>query len=320
MIVHPVRRRLLALVVTAVLAGCAQDAADTPTQTAAETATPKAAGSFETPAAAGPTDGIPLDDLKQLATQALRNQQLHTPAGANAIEYYLALRQRAPKPDAIVESALFDLMPYAVIAAEQALASNDLDTAARLRNLIQRIDRSAPALPRLDGKIAEGQQALQLAQEAALAASAKAAATTAAPAPAALPPSTSPAAATAITAPARPAAEPAKPIAVAQAPATVAPAAAIPAMPAPMRTAPTLVAIRTPEPTFPPEAFRRRKSGSVEIEFQVDLDGRVTDVRVLSANPRIFERNVVFAVRRWQFAPLSEPMTVRRTFNFNAPG
>lgn len=302
MIVHPVRRHLLALVVTAVLAGCAQDAADTPTQTAAETATPKAAGSFETPAAAGPTDGIPLDDLKQLATQALRNQQLHTPAGANAIEYYLALRQRAPKPDAIVESALFDLMPYAVIAAEQALASNDLDTAARLRNLIQRIDRSAPALPRLDGKIAEGQQALQLAQEAALAASAKAAA------------------ATAITAPARPAAEPAKPIAVAQAPATVAPAAAIPAMPAPMRTAPTLVAIRTPEPTFPPEAFRRRKSGSVEIEFQVDLDGRVTDVRVLSANPRIFERNVVFAVRRWQFAPLSEPMTVRRTFNFNAPG
>lgn len=320
MIVHPVRVHLLILVVTAVLAGCAQDAGDAPARTAAEAAKPKAAGSVETSVTAEPTDGIPLDDLKQLATQALRNQQLHTPAGANAIEYYLALRQRAPTPDAMVESALFDLMPYAVIAAEQALASSDLANATRLRDLIQRIDRSAPALPRLDEKIAEGQQALQREQAAALAASAKKTTTGATPAPAALPPATGPDTVTAITAPARPTTEPATPIATAPATAIAEPAAAIPATPAPARTALALVAIRTPEPTFPPEAFRRRMSGSVEIEFRVDPDGRVTDIRVLSANPRIFERTVVAAVRRWQFAPLSEPMTVRRTFNFNAPG
>lgn len=320
MIVHPVRIHLLALAVTAVLAGCTQDTGDMPDQTAADAAMPKTAGPTGAPAAAVPMDGISLDALKQLATQALRNQQLHTPAGANAIEYYLALRQRAPKPDAMVESALFDLMPYAVIAAEQALASNDLDTATRLRDLIQRIDRSAPALPRLDEKIAEGQQALQRAQETALVASAKATAADATPA--ALPSATSPADVSAGTAPARPAVVQSKPAVVAQAPASVAPVAATPATPA--RTAPistpTLVAIRTPEPAFPPEALRRRKSGSVEIEFQVDKDGHVTEVRVLNANPRIFERNVVFAVRRWQFAPLPEPMTVRRTFNFNAPG
>ena len=52
--------------------------------------------------------------------QALREQRIYTPAGDNAMEYYIALRKKSDKPDASAESALMDLQPYAVIAAEQA--------------------------------------------------------------------------------------------------------------------------------------------------------------------------------------------------------
>src|SRR5690606_41586784 len=77
------------------------------------------------------------------------------------MEYYLALRKRSDKPDASAESALIDLMPYAIIAAEQAIGREDFTDAERLRDLIERTDAQAPALPRIRESISKGQQAVQ---------------------------------------------------------------------------------------------------------------------------------------------------------------
>jgi protein TonB len=52
------------------------------------------------------------DQLRESASTALREQRLYAPAGNNAMEYYLALRDKAPS-DPAVASALTDLMPYA---------------------------------------------------------------------------------------------------------------------------------------------------------------------------------------------------------------
>jgi protein TonB len=80
-----------------------------------------------------------------------------------------------------------------------------------------------------------------------------------------------------------------------------------------------LVAIRTPDPSFPSDALNRGLSGAVEVEFIVQRSGEVSEVRVVNSSQRAFDRNVVTTVKRWKFAPLAEPMTVRRSFNFNNP-
>lgn len=80
-----------------------------------------------------------------------------------------------------------------------------------------------------------------------------------------------------------------------------------------------LISIRTPDPGFPSDALNRGLSGAVEIEFIVQRNGEVSEVRVLNSSQRAFDRNVVTTVKRWKFAPLDEPMTVRRSFNFNNP-
>jgi protein TonB len=242
------------------------------------------------------------------------------------MEYYLALRKKSDKPDANSESALMDLMPYTVIAAEQAIGRYDFVEAERLRALLERADPQAPALPRIaeaistgkanaaqrvvdDAKRTEEEKRLaDLAKQKALDDAAKAAA----------------AVKTAPTTTAAPAAETRAPAPVVTAPAPVvsAPANNPPPVSAPVRPAPStssaLVAISTPQPAYPAEAIRGGITGSVEVEFLVNRDGSVSDVKVIKSNPRgTFDRGVQTTVRKWQFQPLDEPRTVRRNFNFN---
>ena len=108
------------------------------------------------------------DELRTRGRAALREQRIYAPAGDNAMEYYIALRKKSEKPDASAESALMDLQPYAVIAAEQSIARKDFIEAERLRALIAAADPQAPSLTRIAEAIARGKDAA--AQEAALAA------------------------------------------------------------------------------------------------------------------------------------------------------
>ncbi|HOZ05322.1 MAG TPA: energy transducer TonB, partial [Arenimonas sp.] len=269
-------------------------ATEAATDTAAQTDAQIAQAAQAAQAAEAALAALPVEELRKRASTAFREQRLYAPAGDNAMEYYLALRKKSDKPDANSESALMDLMPYTVIAAEQAIGRYDFVEAERLRALLERADPQAPALPRIaeaistgkanaaqrvvdDAKRTEEEKRLaDLAKQKALDDAAKAAA----------------AVKTAPTTTAAPAAETRAPAPVVTAPAPVvsAPANNPPPVSAPVRPAPStssaLVAISTPQPAYPAEAIRGGITGSVEVEFLVNRDGSVSDVKVIKSNPR----------------------------------
>ena len=242
------------------------------------------------------------------------------------MEYYIALRKKSDKPDASAESALMDLQPYAVIAAEQALGREDFVEAERLRSLIQAADPQAPSLTRIaeaisKGKLAAAQRltddSTRTAEQAKAAEAAKLKAAQDAKA-AQLAATAAPAVAAPVAAPVRaptpqPAAAQPSPVAVAPPPR---PTPAAPT-PAPARASSDLVAVNTPQPAYPPQAQRAGTAGEVVVSFTVNSDGSVGDIEIISAKPRgVFERNVQSAVRRWTFQPISGSQKVTRTFNF----
>lgn len=268
------------------------------------------------------------DELRQRGNTALKEQRLYSPAGDNAMEYFLALRNKskeAGKADVSAEMALTDLMPYAVNEAFQAASRADFTEAERLRALIEKADSQAPALESIAQAItdartnistreaAEAQRLAddarrqeeetrrqQLAQQQAAQQAQQAAARPSAPAPV-------------VAAPAVPAPQPA---ATQPQPAASQPAAAAP----PPRAASSnaLVAISTPAPGYPPEAMRDGTSGEVVLSITVGTDGTVTSTSVVRASPRgVFERGVQNTVRRWRFQPIDSPQTIQRTFSFS---
>lgn len=318
---------LLAITICLALAACNQEPAATSvaTQQSADVEAKAQADLKAAQEAKALLATLSSDELRKLASTALREQRLYAPAGNNAIEYYLAIRKKTAQPDALTESALMDLTPYTVIAAEQAIANLDFNEALRLRDLIASVDANAPALPRISQSIADGMkntEALALAeakrqQETLLAAEQAALKTNQELLkPATTEVVTKPASQATATA-SQPIPTPVTTTPV-QAP-IIAPAArALVAAPVVTKKA-ELVAIRTPDPDFPSDALNRGLSGAVEIEFIVQRNGEVSEVRVVNSNQRAFDRNVVTTVKRWKFAPLDEPMTVRRSFNFNNP-
>ncbi|MEO8002045.1 MAG: TonB family protein [Arenimonas sp.] len=305
------------------LIACSQQSATNPDTATQEAAPAKDKAAKETQAA---MVALPLDELRNLATQATREQRLYSPAANNAVEYYLALRKKADKPDPLTESALMDLTPYTVIAAEQAISRSDFEEASRLRDLIAAIDVGAPALPRISLAISEGmkntdalaiaeaqrQQAITLASE-----QAKLESKQDALKPTVDTEETKPAVSTAM--PPAPSLPPAA-IAATPSPGVAAPPRIVTSAPAEtFIRKQDLIAIRTPDPAFPSEALNRGLSGAVEIEFIVQTNGDVSEVRVVNSSQRAFDRNVVSTVKRWKFGPLDQPMTVRRSFNFANP-
>ena len=321
---RPARFRFVAvLAVLCAFAGCKKDQTATPETGPATTATEGAAA----PAVSDKVSAMSVDQLREAASTALREQRLYAPAGNSAMEYYLALRDKQPN-DPAVSSALTDLMPYALIATEQSIGRDDFSEAQRLYALMEKTDAKAPALPRLKQAIADGQASLaQRAQQEQLqteeeakrraelekqrAADQQKAQQEAAQRLAAQQAADQRAAAE------REAAErAAQAQRAAQQAAPPPPAAAAPAPAAP-RVSNTLRPISTPAPSYPREAQRRGRSGEVEVEFTVGTDGTVTSARVVRASPpRIFDREALSAVNRWRFQPVGSAVTTRRTIQF----
>ncbi|TBR12973.1 MAG: energy transducer TonB [Lysobacter sp.] len=336
---------VLAVAMGLVLAGCGKDEAPA-------TANPQAAKPAATPQTviSEKVSALAPDALRAAATKAYNENRLYAPAGDNAIEYYLALRDKVPG-DAAVSSALVDLLPMAVIATEQSVARDDFTEAQRLSALIGKADPSHPALARLKGAIAAQQQAAaQRAVQQQLSAedqakkqvelekkriedqkkqqelAAKQLATKEVTDRAAADRAAADRAAADRAAADRAAADRAAAdrAAAAQRQAAERPAAtttpARPAAAAAGSGSSELRALSTPAPEFPPEALRAAQSGEVQVEFTVSPDGSVSAARVVRANPpRVFDRAAVNAVKRWRFAPVDAPVTARRTIAFN-PG
>ena len=276
------------------------------------------------------------DDLRKKATAAYEESRLYAPAGDNAMEYYLALRDKLPG-DPGVSSALTDLLPMTVIATEQSRDRGDFEEAQRLYGLIEKADKDHPALARLKTTIAaaqeneakrieqqrlsaeeeaarraqlekERQEQQQLQQQqaaeqlAAEQAEAEAAAKREAEQKAAAQRAAEQRAAEQRAAQQRAAEEEKK------------------AAESRQVTGADLRPISTPAPRYPVNALRASRSGEVQVEFTVGPDGAVTNARVVRSDPpRVFDREAVAAVRRWRFEPPGATVTSRRTISFS-PG
>ncbi len=263
----------------------------------------------------------PEKDLRDRARKAAMEQRWYKPSGNSALEYYLALRKKLATPDESVETALVDILPYAVIGMDQAIANFDDKEALRLEALIRMADPKAPALARVSADLekmkirqAQAEESKVQEAEAELADAAKAKddaakkakeeAATREQAQAAAPAPTQAQAAPAVVAPPPVTVVPEP---VAQAPAPVA---------QPARAA--IEPISTPQPPFPREALLAGTKGEVVAEISIDGTGNVTNVRIISASPRnVFDKTVLTTVRRWKFRGNGESTTIRRTFAFN---
>ncbi|HEY0334192.1 MAG TPA: energy transducer TonB [Stenotrophomonas sp.] len=334
-------RLVVPMLLLAALAACSKNEEAAPAQApAAGTQAPAANAPATTPAATPATtpetavspqvQSMSVDQLREAASLALRENRMYAPAGNNAVEYYLSLREKLPQ-DATVKSALTDLTPYTLIAAEQTINREDFVEAQRLVALLEKVDDKAPALPRLKSGITNGLQAAttrtaqetekvkkqaedkaQQADQQKKLADQQAKEAAAAQQIAAQQESARQQAAEVE----RQAA--AKRDAEQKATAAAAPKPATPA--AAQASAAQLRAISTPAPRYPPEALRAGTSGEVLMEITVGTDGSVTSSRVLRANPaRVFDREALNATKRWKFEPVAAPVTTRRTLSFS-PG
>ena len=321
-------RYVAPLMLIAALAACSkQDEAAKPATTPAA-AVPAAP---PPPAVSAQVQAMDADALREAATKALRENRIYAPGGDNAMEYYLALRDKLPN-DPGVTSALTDLMPYTLIAAEQSIAREEFTEAQRLSAIIEKADPKAPALPRLQQSIATAQQAVaqravtdeaaktkadedaRLREQQRLAQQAEQQRATEAAAAQQLAQQQEAARAEAARQETERQAAAQREAAERQAAAT---RAAVPAA----APAQTLRAVSTPAPRYPPEALRSGTQGEVLVEITVGTDGSVTNARVVRATPaRVFDREALNAVRRWRFEPLDAPVTTRRTIGFSPGG
>lgn len=331
-------RLLVPALLVLAIAACSKNEADAPAPAAAP-ATQAAA--TQTPAVTPETAVAPgvkamgAEQLREAASKALAENRIYSPGGNNAMEYYLSLRDKEAN-DPAVNSALTDLLPYTLIAAEQSLAREDLAEAQRLAALIEKTDANAPALPRLKQSLAAAERSIaqrevnaeatakaeadkkkkEAERVAAQAAEQKQAAE-------ALAAQQQREQASRAAEAERSAAQP-RP-AVTEAP-TPTPAPATPApSPAPRTVSapatPTLRVVAAPAPRYPADALRSGTSGEVLVEITVGVDGSVTNARVVRAQPiRVFDREALNAVRRWKFEPVDAPVTTRRTIAFNSGG
>ena len=296
----------------------------------------------ESPAAAAPDAAAPAvpaatDEagLRAAASSALSEQRVYAPAGDNAIEHYLAMRALVPK-DADVETALLELLPYAVIGSEQAIARGDFDEARRLLALVQRTDGALPALARLRDQLVaaeaeaalaaeraaeEAEQAASRAEAERLAADSAAAGTAAPPAAAPAPPASDAPTAAPPSTPAAPVApRPVAPIDSAGSSTAAAPVPSPPPAAPRAAAAPLPQLLSAPQPRYPPLALRRKLEGDVVLELRIEADGRVSATRVLSANPPgVFDAAAQAAASRYRFEAGQAAVTTRQVVRFRVP-
>lgn len=320
----------------ALMSACSKN--DSAESAAAPTAQQTAAAPTPETVVASSISAMSVDQLREAANKAYNDNRLYAPAGNNAMEYFLALRDKQPG-DAAASSALGDLLPMVVSATEQSVEREDYDEAKRLVALVGKADPNHPALSRLKATVAsketqakqreetqkltaeeeakrkadlakqreedqkrlqeqQRQQAAQLAQQQE-AAQREAALREQADRDAAQ------RAAAQREAAQREAAQKAE---------------ATPA-PRPAAASNELRVISSPSPRFPPQAQRAGAGASVQVEFTVGTNGLVTSARVVSIDSqrqfqRDFEREALAAVKRWQFQPIGQSTTTRRTIEF----
>jgi hypothetical protein len=127
----------LAVAVTCALGACKKDAAPADAAAGAAPTAQQAPAPTPQSVVAAAVAAMSPDQLRAEASKAYAENRLYAPAGSNAMEYYLALRDKQPG-DAGASSALTDLLPMTLIATEQGIAREDFAEAKRLTALIEK--------------------------------------------------------------------------------------------------------------------------------------------------------------------------------------
>ncbi len=293
-----------ALVAAGMLAACSESAPPS-AQAPSASAEPVAV-------AATPTDEA---SLRRAAASALSEQRFYAPAGDNALEHYLALRRLQPD-DLDLATALLELLPYALIASEQAVARGDFPEAGRLLALIEKTDPQAPSLARLRENIVVAEAAVaqrviaEAEAEKRAALQAEIAAETAARARET---------AAALPAPIAPATASPAPVVAAPLPSAAASIAAPPvrSTPASAPSSATPRLLSAPPPRYPLVAMRRKIEGNVTVQFTIQADGSVASPSVVSADPPgVFDQAALAAARGWRFETGARPVSGAREVRF----
>lgn len=69
-------------------------------------------------------------------------------------------------------------------------------------------------------------------------------------------------------------------------------------------------ALRRQAPSYPDRARRLGKEGVVKVRYDIDTDGRITNVEIIEATPKgLFEREVKRAMNRWLYEQKPQPTT-----------
>ena len=270
-----------------------------------------AGGHPSTPVVAGQVTAPPpvnvaamnLNQLLSEARKAMNEQRLLAPAGNNAYEFYLKALEKQPG-NPVATDALRETFPFAANAAEQAINGRDFSEAQRQIDLLAKADPANYTLTILRSKLdaqhklldREQQQVVDQQKQQQLAVAKAAAEKAAADKAAAEQQKAELAAQT--KAPTR--------AAPSHVPAAAPQGGADSASEAPQAVAQTSAAVllKAVSPRYPIQAKRANQEGVVVVGYTVGADGSVSNVKVVSSQPRrIFDREAVDAVERWKFQP-----------------
>jgi protein TonB len=300
--------------------------------TAPATTAPTAA----TPAAPAATvsDELTVDQLYREARKAMNENRMASPAGNNALEFYLKILAQQPD-DSGAKDALRELFPFATGTAEDQINQGNFDEANRVIALLAQADPSNYSLTILRSKLDAKKKQIDREQAAAAAAAAAKpqapgataqpnAASTATTTPAETPAAGAAPAANAPAVPAEETASATPPPAAAAAPRPTPPPAPAPASSGGETREASVTS--PPVPVYPIAAARNRQEGWVEVEFTVAADGSIQNAHVTGSQPsRIFDREAIAAVQRAKWQPRLEngqpvASTMRRRIEFKLGG
>ncbi|GLQ92621.1 energy transducer TonB [Dyella acidisoli] len=256
-------------------------------------------------------EAMSLNELLNEARNAMNQQRVIAPAGNNAFEFYLKVLQKQPG-NPVASDALRETFPFAASNVEQVINQRQFDEADREINLLAKVDPTNYTLTILRSKLDAQRKTLDQEQQKQLdqqrqtelatqkAAADKAAADKALADKAAADKVAQQQAALAAQQKSRQAEEAQKST---SAPAgnEVASSANISAGGSETRDA---IPISTIRPRYPANALRNNQEGWVDVQYTVNVDGSVSNIQVVSAEPRhVFDNAAIDALRRAKFSP-----------------
>jgi protein TonB len=78
-----------------------------------------------------------------------------------------------------------------------------------------------------------------------------------------------------------------------------------------------IIPVETDQPHLSPALLREEPKGTVRVEFDINYDGSVGEVKVVSSTNRSLNKPTVEAVKAWKFQPVDEVLTVQTEVVYN---